>query len=403
MQVSQGTPGRRVAVVGIGVVAPCGIGAEAFFSGLTKEPAPGPRRIEGFDPTPFLGAKEIRRSDRFTQMALVACIEAIKGAGLQPEQELGPQLGTAPERLGVLVATGVGGILTLEEQIVLRHERGDKKVSPLLVPMMMANAAAAAASMRWQMHGPCETVATACASGAHAVANAARWIARGECDFVLAGGSEAPLTPTAMAAFSNMGALSSSGISRPFDANRDGFVIAEGAAILALEEAEHARQRGATLLAEIAGAGSTADAYHITAPEPSGRGAIAAMLKAIEDAGLSPSDIAHINAHGTSTPLNDLNEAIAINAVFGKPGPPVTSIKGVTGHTLGAAGAMEAAASVLSITKGVIPPTIGFKEPGEGIELDVVAPSPRQWQPGPILSNSFGFGGHNCSLVIKPI
>ncbi len=277
--------------------------------------------------------------------------------------------------------------------------------------MMMANAGAATISMRFGWKGPCETVVTACASGTHAISNAFRLIREGRCDAMITGGAEAAITPVdpypavGPIAFSNMTALSTSGMSRPYDVRRDGFVIAEGAGCLVLEELEHARGRGAHIYGEVLGSASTADAHHITAPSPGGEGAVACMEIALEDAGLEPSDIAHINGHGTSTPLNDLAEAQAIEKVFGAPGhlgPPVTSIKGVTGHSLGAAGAIEAVAVALTLQHGLIPPTVGLEQLDPEIHLDVVRDGPRPFTPGPVLSNSFGFGGHNGCVVIGP-
>jgi 3-oxoacyl-[acyl-carrier-protein] synthase II len=282
------------------------------------------------------------------------------------------------------------------------HERGPRKVSPFLVPMMMANAGAANVSMRAGWHGPSETVVTACAAGTHALAAAARLVATGRCDVAIGGGAEASFQPTAMAAFANMTALSTSGISRPFDVRRDGFVMTEGAAALVLEDYDRAVARGAHIYGEIAGSASTADAHHITAPAPGGAGAVACMEQAILDAGLEPSDVVHVNAHGTGTPLNDLSESRAINKVFGDAAPVVTSNKGVTGHGLGAAGAIEAVASMLSIEHKLIPPTFGCEELDPEIHLDVVQGQARAWEPGPILSNSFGFGGHNGSLIFLP-
>ena len=385
--------GRRVAVTGVGVVAPCGIGTDAFWDGLLAPPPVGERRIDDFDPSPWLGPKEARRTDRFTQFAVAAASEAIAGAGSP---------GADPDRSGVLIATGVGGLQTLEDQIVTHHEKGAKRVSPFLVPMMMGNAAGAAVSMRLGWRGPCETTVTACAASTHAIGNAARLVALGVCDAVLAGGSEAAITPTARAGFANMTALSPSGVSRPFDVARDGFVIAEGAAVLLLEELGSAQARGATVLAEVRGSASTADAHHITAPSPDGAGAVRCMELALADAGMGAGDVAAVNAHGTSTPLNDAVEAEAIGKVLGAPGPPVTSTKGVTGHALGAGGALEAAAVILSFDRRLIPPTAGLADQDPAITLDLVAGEARPWEPGPTLSNSFGFGGHNGCLVLSP-
>ncbi|MEM7141715.1 MAG: beta-ketoacyl-ACP synthase II [Actinomycetota bacterium] len=387
--------GRRVAVTGIGVVAPCGVGIDAFFEGLCAPAPVGPRILEDFDPaSAFDNPKEARRSDRFTQFALVAAAEALAQAG---------ELDADPARRGTFIGTGVGGIQTLETQIGVRIEKGERRVSPFLVPMMMANAAAAAISMRYGWQGPCENTVTACAAGTHAIGNAARMIADGRCDAVMAGGSEAPFTSTAVAGFGNMTALSNSGVSRPFDTGRDGFVMAEGAGVLVLEEWDRAEARGATILGEILGSASTADAHHITAPAPGGTGAISCMQLAMEDAGISASDVVHINAHGTSTDKNDAAEAAAVAKVFGTPGPAVTSTKGVTGHALGGAGALEAVAVLLAMRNGEIPPTAGHESMDpEMPDIDLVVGGPRPWTPGPSLSNSFGFGGHNGTLVIGP-
>ena len=387
--------GRRVAVTGLGVVAPCGVGVDAFWEGLCSPAPVGPRVLEDWDASPYFeNAKEVRRSDRFTQFAVAAADEALAQAG---------ELGADPARLGTFIGTGVGGIETLETQIEIRLTKGERRVSPFLVPMMMTNAAAATLSMRHGWQGPCENTVTACAAGTHAIGNAARLISNGYCDAVLAGGSEAPFTPTAIAGFTNMTALSSSGVSRPFDPRRDGFVMAEGSAVLVLEEWSRAEARGATVLGEILGSASTADAHHITAPAPGGTGAITCMRLAIEDAGITADDVVHINAHGTSTDKNDAAEAAAIGKIFGAPGPVITSTKGVTGHALGGAGALEAAAVLLSMNRRLIPPTAGHEtlDP-EMPDIDLVVGEPRPWAPGPSLSNSFGFGGHNGTLVIAP-
>ncbi len=387
--------GRRVAVTGIGVVAPCGVGVEAFWNGLLAEPAAGDRYMEDWDPTPFFdNPKDARRTDRFGQFALAAAAEAFEMAG---------DVGVDPARFGSLVGTGIGGIGTTETQIVVQHEKGDRRVSPFLVPMMMPNAAAAAISMKYGLQGLCEATVTACAAGTHAIGNAARAIADGRCDAMVAGGSEAPLTPTARAGFANMTALSNSGVSRPFSADRDGFVIAEGCGVLILEEWEHAVARGATILGEVLGSASTADAHHITAPAPGGSGAIRCMELALDDAGIAAADVASINAHGTSTSLNDAAEADAMTKVFGENGPIITSTKGVTGHALGGAGALEAVAVLLSMQHGLVPPTMGTAEQDpEMPPIDLVLGEARAWEPGPTLSNSFGFGGHNGTLVLGP-
>jgi 3-oxoacyl-[acyl-carrier-protein] synthase II len=389
--------GRRVAVTGLGVVAPCGLGADSFWAGLL---GPGltagkTTTIQDWDPSPWFDSpKEARRADRVEQFAIAAAAEAFDQSG-RPDVD--------PARFGTIFATGVGGIHTLEEQIAIRLEKGERRVSPFLVPMMMANAAGAAISMRYGLNGPNETIATACAAGTHAVGNAARLIAWDRCDAVVTGGAEAAATATAIAGFSNMTALSTSGISRPFDVQRDGFVMGEGAAVLVLEEWEAAVRRGAPILGEVLGAGSNADAHHITAPSPGGTGAIACMHLALDDAGLSPGDIRQVNAHGTSTPLNDAAEAEAVAKVFGDRAVPVTSIKGVTGHALGAAGALEAAAVLLSFRHRLIPPTANTEALPSEFDIDLVTGEPRAWEPGPTISNNFGFGGHNGSVILAPV
>jgi 3-oxoacyl-[acyl-carrier-protein] synthase II len=385
---------RRVAVTGLGVVSCCGIGKDEFFAGLNGPAPEGEHRVRGFDPSLWFDAKEARRVDPFAQYAVAAAEMALADAG---------PVDVDPALAGVQIGTGVGGLSTMEAQIGVLLEKGPRRVSPFLVPMMMANAGAAAVSMRLGWRGPCETIATACASGSHSILAAHRLIASGRCDAVLAGGAEAAMTPVALAAFGNMTALSTSGVSRPFDVRRDGFVIAEGGAVLVLEELDKARARGARIYAELLGGASTADAHHITAPAPGGVGAIGCMELALEDAGLTAAEVAQVNAHGTSTPLNDLAEAEAIEKVFGRPGPLVTSIKGVTGHSLGAAGAIEAVACALSIERRLIPPTVGLDELDPEVHLDIVRHVPREWEPGPILSNSFGFGGHNGCIVLAPV
>ena len=386
---------RRVVVTGIGVVASCGIGRDAFWRGLLSTPPEGERRVHDFDPSLyFANPKEARRNDRFAQFAVAAADEAIAHAG---------DLVADPTRRGVWIGTGVGGITTLEEQIIIHHEKGPRRVSPFLVPMMMANSGGANVSMRYGWQGPCENTVTACAAGTHAIGNGARLIMDDRCDVVMAGGAEAAMTPTSIAGFTNMTAVSSSGISRPFDRDRDGFVMSEGGAVIVLEELEMARSRGATIYGEILGSASTADAHHITAPSPGGAGAINCMEVALADAGLTPGDIVHINAHGTSTPLNDAAEAEAMFKVFAAPGPIVTSTKGVTGHALGAAGAIEAVALLLSMFHRLIPPTACFENADPDMPpIDLVVGEARPWTPGPSISNSFGFGGHNGTIVVAP-
>jgi 3-oxoacyl-[acyl-carrier-protein] synthase II len=397
---------RRVVVTGVGVVANCGVGASAFWDGLAQPVTPAVARpVSDFDPARWgLERVEARRLDRFAQFAVAAAAEALVDAGLLDDPTAaGAPRDVEPERFGVLVGSGIGGALSWERQAMTLRDKGARAVSPLTVPMVMPNAASAAVSMRWSLYGPCETVATSCATGTHAVANAARWVAAGRCDVAVAGGAEACLTATNMAGFTNMRALSPSGVSRPFDVDRDGFCASEGGAVLILEEASHASARGARPYAEVAGCASTADAYHITAPAPLGRGALACMRLAIDDAGLAPAEVTHINAHGTSTPLNDAAEAAVIAELFGTAGvrPAVTSVKGVTGHSLGAAGAIEAVALALSYRHRTIPPTMGTIKVDPSFDIDVVL-SARGWQPAPAMSNSFGFGGLNGSIVFVP-
>jgi 3-oxoacyl-[acyl-carrier-protein] synthase II len=384
--------GRRVAVTGLGAVTCCGMGVDALWEGLLHPSVVG-GEVRGFDPADWFGPKEVRQLDRFAQMSIASADMAVQSSG---------DLAVDPAKAGVIFATGVGGLETLADQIEVYQTKGAQRVSPRLVPMMMANAGAAGISMRLGWRGPCEVICTACAAGTHAIGAAARLIATGRCEVAVGGGSEASMVPVAMAAFGNMTALSTSGNSRPFDVRRDGFVMTEGAAALVLEEWDRAVARGATIYAEIAGAASTSDAHHITAPAPDGGGAVTCMELALADADLEPGAVGHINAHGTSTPLNDLAEARAITKVFGEPGPLVTSTKGVTGHGLAAAGAIEAVASVLTIHHATIPPTAGYEEPDPEITIQVVHGDPRPWEPAPMLSNSFGFGGHNGTLVLLP-
>ena len=388
--------GRRVAVTGIGVVAKAGLGKDEFWKGLIGDAPEGSRFIEDWDASSYFdNPKDARRSDRYTQFALAAATEAIAQAG---------DITTDPARRGTSIGTGIGGIGSLETQIEVRLQKGEKRVSPFLVPMMMPNAAPAAVSMRFGWQGPCENTVTACAAGTHAIGNGARMVADGRCDVVIAGGAEAPFTPTAIAGFANMTALSSSGVSMPFDAKRDGFVMGEGCGLLVLEAWDVAIERGATILGEILGSASTADAHHITAPAPGGTGAVSCMQLAIEDAGLTATDIGHVNAHGTSTSKNDAAEAEAVAKVFGTDGGPlITSTKGITGHALGAAGALEAVAVLLSMHHKLIPPTAGLTEPDPDLPtINLVMGEPKAWTPAPSLSNSFGFGGHNGTLVLGP-
>jgi 3-oxoacyl-[acyl-carrier-protein] synthase II len=383
--------GRRVAVTGIGAISCAGVGVDALWQALQSSTPPASKRIGEFDASHLGGPKELRRLDPFTLYGLMAAQEAWEQSGLE-----GPIVDG-----GSLVTTGIGGLQTVLEQYRVLTEKGPDRVSPFMVPMMMPNAATAAVSMRYGLGGPAETVTTACAAGTHAIGNAARLIASGRCSVVVAGGAEAVMVDIAEAGFKNMTALSNEGLSRPFDINRNGFVMGEGAGILILEDWDHALARGATILAEVIGAASTADAHHITAPDPEGNGAVRCMELALSDAAITPEDVSHINAHGTSTPLNDLGESVAMSRVFTNGVPPITSIKGHLGHSLSAAGALEGVASVLTLLNQVIPPTAGTTEVDPAIGLDVVLGSPRKADVEVVLSNSFGFGGHNGSVIFR--
>ena len=403
---------RRVAVVGMGVKSPAGQDLDTFWQTILEaRPQAAPWtlidpdlvpvkfgcEVKDFDPEPYLGAKEARRQDRVAQLGFAAAKDALDQAG---------EIGADPARCGVIVGTGVGGLQTLESQVVLRHEKGTERVSPFLVPMMMTNATAGLISIQQGWTGPSLCITTACAAGANAIGEASRLIRWGEADVIVTGGTETAITPTAIGAFARMGALSSRNddpqrASRPFDAARDGFVMGEGAAFLVLEEYERAVARGATILGEIVGYGRNCDAHHITAPSPGGAGAVACMQSAIDDAGLSAADIGHVNAHGTSTPLNDAAESEAVLKVLGD-SVPMTSTKGVTGHTIGAAGAVEAVATLLAIRHGKVPPVANLDDLDPAITADVVQGAPRDIDPArAAISNSFGFGGHNASLVLK--
>jgi 3-oxoacyl-[acyl-carrier-protein] synthase II len=409
---------RRVVVTGVGLHTPAGSDVGTFWDTLVAgrcvaapieawstegHPVSYACEVKDFDPQERFGFKEARRLDRAAQLGVAAAGDAVADA-FGAEGVAGAGIDTA--RAGVVAGTGIGGLQTLEEQVAQYGERGPTRVSPLLVPMLMANATAGHVGIEHGLTGPNLCIATACAAGANAIGEAVRLIREGSCDVVVAGGTEAAVTPVATAAFWRMGALSTNpdpaASSRPFDVDRDGFVMGEGAAFLVLEERDAAVARGARIWGEILGYGRNCDAFHITAPAEGGIGAIACMEAALADAGLEPADVGHVNAHGTSTPLNDAAEAAAITKVFGAGSLPVTSTKGVTGHLVGAAGAVEAVASLLSIERGAVPPTANHKQLSEGLEVDVVAGSPRTLAAAPVVSNSFGFGGHNATLVFGP-
>jgi len=398
---------RRVVITGVGAVTPLGVGADVLLrrwvageSGI----ADGEGACRDFAVAEHLSKKEIRRSDRFAHFAMVASDEALASAGWDEE------LPYPSERVGCVLATGIGGLGSLEGQHDVLRDSGPKAVSPLSVPLFMVNAGAAALSMRHGLRGPAFSVGSACAAGSHAIGTAARMIQTGDADAVVTGGAEATLTPLARASFVAAGALSPSGISRPFDARRDGFVMGEGAGILVLEDAERAEARGATVLGEVRGYASTSDAFHLTATEPEGTYAAAALEAALTDAALEPGQVDYINAHGTSTELNDSSETKAVKRVFGDElarTVPISSTKSSIGHLLGAAGAVEAIATLLAMKERVLPPTVGLEQPDPELDLDYVPLSARPLQPRgerPVaLSNSFGFGGHNVVLCLEGV
>ncbi|MDP9377129.1 MAG: beta-ketoacyl-ACP synthase II [Actinomycetota bacterium] len=395
---------RKVVVTGVGAVHPLGLGARLLFDrwmagevGIQGGEAP----CSDFEPTTHLSKKEARRADRFTQLAMVAGDEAIASAGWDDEQPYDPA------RVGTVVGTGIGGLATMEHGQTMLLQAGPEKVPPLSVPLMMGNAASGVLAMRYGFRGPSFGTVSACAAAGHAIGTAMRMIQYGEADAVLTGGAEAALTPLSIAAFAALDATSDSGISRPFDARRDGFVMGEGAGILILEEEEAAKARGATILGRFIGYGTTSDAHHLTAPEVEGRGAAAAITVALGDAGIEPSQIDYINAHGTSTPLNDRAETVALKRALGDDAKriPVSSTKSAIGHLLGAAGAVEAIATLYALQERVAPPTLGYEQAEEDLDLDYVPQKPKPLNVNgrkPIaLSNSFGFGGHNAVLVME--
>ena len=399
----------HVAVTGLGLVTPAGIGVDASWqtilsgkSAASKDPnlegvpVDISCTVPGFDPVELLGRKAARRLDRFVQLALVATQEAIADSGLDPET-------WDAAKVGVVVGCGMGGAATWEAQHTRMMEAGPNRVSAMLIPMLVPNMVAGQIAMEIGARGPNLVTATACASGTTAMGVARDLLRSGTCDVVITGGTEAGVTPLSIAGFAQMGALSGrvddpAHASRPFDVDRDGFVAAEASGIVVLERAEHAAARGAHVRANLAGYGASADAYHITAPDPEGRGAELAMSAAITDAGLTPADIDHVNAHGTSTPLNDKSEAATLQRLLTREFS-VTATKGVTGHSLGAAGAIEAAFSVLTLEHGTVPPTANLQQQDPEITIDVVHGEPRGQHPSAVMSNSFGFGGQNAVLV----
>jgi 3-oxoacyl-[acyl-carrier-protein] synthase II len=389
----------------MGAVTPLGVGARTLHERWAAGECgivDGAGACSDFEPKDFLSVKEARRLDRFSQLALVAAAEALAEAGWESE------LPYDPMRIGCVLATGIGGIETVETQHDVMRDKGAKMVSPLGIPQYMPNAAAAAVAMKHGLQGQMYGVVSACSSGGHALGSALRMIQYGDADAVVTGGAEATLTAFGFACFNSMQALSPTGISRPFDARRDGFVMGEGSGVLVLEDEDAARARGATVLGELAGYGSTSDAYHLTAPEPSGVPASRAIELALHDAGLTPDDVDYVNAHGTSTQLNDAAETAALKLALGEQRAkqiPISSTKSAIGHLLGAAGAVEAVASVLALNERLIPPTLGYEVPDPELDLDYVPGRARELATAngaPVaVSNSFAFGGHNVALVFR--
>ncbi len=407
---------RRVVVTGMGAVSPIGNTVEELWSSLvngrsgtglltrfdaTKFSSRIAAEVKGFDPTLYIDKKEIRRLSYFCQYALAASAMAIQNSQLDVES-------LDKNRVGVLIGSGIGGIEAIEEQKEVLDAKGPRRISPFLIPKLIINMAAGLVSMRYGFGGPNTAITTACATGAHSIGEAMRLVQRGQTDVVVAGGSEAALTPLGFGGFCTMKALSTNNddpehASRPFDKNRDGFVMGEGAGIVILEDLEHARKRGAEIFGEIVGYGMSADAYHITMPDPDGRGACEAMRTALEDAGISTDRVDYINAHGTSTPYNDKTETKAIKTLFNSYAKKVavSSTKSMTGHLLGAGGAVEFIAMTLALQNGIIPPTINYCTPDPECDLDYVPNTARELKIQYAMSNSFGFGGHNAVLIAR--
>jgi 3-oxoacyl-[acyl-carrier-protein] synthase II len=408
---------RRVVVTGIGCVTPVGndvattwsaiLAGKSGAAAITKfDASEWPVRfaceLKGFDPLSCMDRKEAKRADPYTQYAMAAAVQAMNDAGF------GEGKGYTPEETGVIIGSGIGGLSSFEDEHDVYRERGQSKISPFFIPKFIADIAAGIVSMRFHAKGPNYATVSACATSAHAIGDAMRTIQYGDADVMIAGGSEAAVTPMSIGGFANMKALSERNdspqtASRPFDATRDGFVMGEGSGVVILEELGHATARGARIYAEVGGYGATGDAHHLTAPAPEGEGAQRAMRRALRDAGIEPSGVQYINAHGTSTPANDLNETKAIKAVFGShaAGVNVSSTKGATGHMLGAAGSVEFILAALAIQNNLIPPTINYETPDPECDLDYTPNKPVQRRVDVVLSNSFGFGGHNVCLAIR--
>ena len=407
---------HRVVVTGLGAVTPIGNTVEDYWNGLTsgsngvapislfdasRHACRFAAEVKGFDPTGLIEPKEAKRWDRFCKFGVVACKQALTDAGLSINESNAP-------RIGVIIGSGVGGLLTMETQAHVLEGKGPGRVSPFTVPMMIPNMATGLAAIALGTQGPSSAVATACAAGSNAIGDAFRLLQLGKADAMVAGGAESAITPLGVAGFASAKALSfrnddPATASRPFDAERDGFVIGEGAGVLVLETLEHAEARGASILAEIVGYGMTCDAYHITSPTPGGVGGAEAMRLALSDGALDPSEIDYVNAHGTSTPANDKNETAAIKSALGARAfeIPVSSTKSMTGHLLGGSGGIEAVACVLALQNNMVPPTINHANPDPDCDLDVVPNTARERKLGTVLSNSFGFGGHNVCLAIR--
>jgi len=407
---------RRVVITGYGVVSPIGIGIDAFWDSLANGRS-GVTRVTSFDasqfstqicagvknfePEKYIDKKKVRKMDRFTQLAFAAAKMAIEEAKLDMEKE-------DPFRVGVVVGSGIGGIATVSQEHSVLIEKGPRRVSPFMIPMLITNIAAGEIAIAYNIQGPNYSLSSACATSNHTVGDALRLLRYGDADVIIAGGSEAAITPLGLAGFCSAKALSTRNdeperASRPFDRERDGFVMGEGAGIVILETLERALSRGAKIHAELIGYGATDDAYHITAPSPDGQSAARAMSNALADGGVRPEEVDYINAHGTSTPLNDKVETLAIKKVFGKYAykVPISSNKSMMGHLLGAAGVVELIATILSIEKGIVPPTINYEFPDPECDLDYVPNKARPRKVNIALSNSLGFGGHNATLVVK--
>jgi 3-oxoacyl-[acyl-carrier-protein] synthase II len=405
--------GGKVVITGLGVVSPLGNSVDQFWNGV-KEGRSGIRKIEHFDcsnlPTRIAGVapdvnpegmnnKDLRRQSRYTQFAVEASIQAMRDSGLDMSKE-------NPFRVGVIFGSGIGGIETVNEDSVKMAEGGPRKISPLMIPKGLTNMGSGAIAIQHGLQGPNKAIVTACATGTNCIGDAAEMIRAGKADVIFAGGSEASVIPFGVAGFCAMRALSTRNdeperASRPFDAERDGFVMGEGAGVLVLEDEEHAKARGAHIYGYVAGMGETCDAYHITSPRPDGSGPAEATRAALRDAKLNPEDIDYYNAHGTSTKLNDSSESLALHTVYGSDMPPVSSIKSMVGHLLGAAGAVEAIACLLAMRDSVIPPNINYENPDPECQVNLVANEAREQPLKAVMSNSLGFGGHNASLILR--